>query len=90
MLEKSFGLLTFLKRTNNYKGGEMPVYLRITVDGIEKEMSAKRSWEPSRWNASANLASGTKEDAKSLNSYLDVLQNKAYEARRQLIEKARS
>jgi hypothetical protein len=31
-----------------YKGGEMPVYLRITVDGVEKELSAKRSWEPSR------------------------------------------
>jgi integrase len=89
MLEKSFGLLTYLKRPKNYKGGEMPVYLRITVDGIEKELSAKRSWEPSRWNVRSNRASGTKEDARALNTYLDVLQNKAYEARKQLIEKGK-
>jgi integrase len=37
----------------------------------------------------SNRASGTKEDARALNTYLDVLQNKAYEARKQLIEKGK-
>jgi hypothetical protein len=43
-----FSLMRLAKHIKPYKGGEMPVYLRITVDGVEKELSAKRSWEPSR------------------------------------------
>jgi integrase len=86
MLEKSFGLLFFLKQPRNYDGGSMYIYLRVTVDGIPKELSVKRSWPPSRWNAKANRASGNKEDAKELNHYLDVLQNQAYGARKKLIE----
>jgi hypothetical protein len=89
MLEKSFGLLFFLKRPKNYDGGMMPVYLRITVDGLEKELSLKRNWEPSRWNTKANRASGSKEDSKKLNDYLNTMQAKAYDARETLILKGK-
>jgi hypothetical protein len=37
--------------------------------------------------AKAGRASGTKEDAKSLNMYLDLILAKAHEARKKLIEK---
>lgn len=40
--------------------------------------------EPERWVSSAGRAKGTKAAAKSLNSYLDHLQAKVYEAHRQL------
>ena len=62
MLEKSFGLLFFLRKPRNYEGGPMYVYLKITVDGEPKEVSAKRNWDPSRWNGKKHRASGTKED----------------------------
>jgi integrase len=87
MLEKSFGLLFYLKKPKGYKKGPVPIYVRITVDGDEKEMSTKRSWEPSRWGVKANRALGTKEDARALNDYLNVLQNKAYGARQDMIER---
>jgi site-specific recombinase XerD len=86
MLEKSFGLLIFLKQPRNYNTGSMHIYLRITVDGISKELSSKRLWEPSRWNPKAAKATGNKEDSKELNAYLDTLRNKVYEARRTLLE----
>jgi len=86
MLEKSFGLLFFLKQPRNYERGQMYVYLKITVDGVPKEMSVKRSWEPSRWNGKAGRASGTKEDAKKLNVYLDSIQTKVYDAKQKLID----
>jgi len=86
MLDKSFGLLFYLKKPKNYGKGPIPIYLRITVDGISKELSTKRSCDPNRWNPSAERVSGTKEDAKALNAYLDTLQAKAYEAKRHLIE----
>jgi integrase len=89
MLEKSLGLLFYLKKPKDYVDGEVPVYLRITVDGVPKEMSTKRFWDPDRWNLRASRANGTKQDAKSLNAYLDILQNKAYDARTELIDRGK-
>ena len=87
MLEKTFSLLFYLKKPKNYLKGVMPIYLRITVDGIPKEISTGRQCGPDRWNANAGRCYGTKEDVKSLNAYLDTLQTKVYEARRRLLEK---
>ncbi|HTE02465.1 MAG TPA: hypothetical protein VK668_24420 [Mucilaginibacter sp.] len=58
MLEKSFGLLFYLKQTPSYKDDRMYVYLRITVDGISKELSTKRLWFVSKWNVRAGRAEG--------------------------------
>jgi len=87
MLEKNFNLLFYLKKPKNYHAGTMPVYLRITVDGLAKEICTGRVWEPDRWNGNAGRAIGTKEDVRGLNGYLDTLQTKIYEVRRQLLEK---
>jgi hypothetical protein len=50
MIPKSFGLLFYLKKQHGDKKVNRPIYLRITVDGVLKEMSVKRSWDPARWN----------------------------------------
>lgn len=89
MLEKSLGLMFFLKKPQDYVEGLVPIYLRITVDGVRKEMSTKRFWDPEKWNAKANRAVGNKEETKNLNAYLDVLQNKAYAARTHLIDRGK-
>lgn len=67
MLEKSLGLLFILRKQRNAEKGLMYIYLKVTVDGTPEELSVKRSRDPARWNAKANRASGTKEDAKALN-----------------------
>ena len=56
MLEKSFGLLFYLKKPSYYRGGNMPIYMRITVDGLPKEVSTKRTCDPERWNSEAQRA----------------------------------
>jgi hypothetical protein len=50
MLEKSLGLMFFLKDPKNYEKGGKYIYLRITVDGTSKELSTKREWDPARWH----------------------------------------
>jgi len=90
MLEKSFSLLFYLKKPKNYHKGSIPIYLRITVDGIPKEISTGRQCDPDRWNANAGRVHGTNENVKLLNAYLDTLQTKVYEARLRLIEKNES
>jgi site-specific recombinase XerD len=85
MLEKSLGLMFFLKNPKNYEKGDKYIYLRITVDGVSKELSTKRDWDPARWHVRSGRALGTKEDAKTLNLMLDTIALKAQDARRILI-----
>lgn len=86
MFDKSFDLLFYLKKRSGYQKGEIPIYLRITVDGISKELSVKRSCDPERWNSPGGRALGTKESIKSLNTYLESYQSKVYDAKRKLVD----
>ncbi|RWY46065.1 site-specific integrase [Mucilaginibacter gilvus] len=86
MLEKSFGLLFFMRKPKNYQAGMLPIYLKITVDGQPKELSAKRKWDPTKWSTASGRALGTKEESKELNYYLCALEQKVYEAKKLLME----
>lgn len=90
MLEKSFGLFFFLKQPKNKRDEERYVYLRITVDGIPKEISLKRLWCTSRWDQTLGRAKGNKEDALKLNAYLDVFIGSVYAAKGKLITEGKS
>ena len=86
MLEASYGLIFFLK-THHKESDLRYIYLRITVEGIQKETSTKRKWEASRWNQKSEKAIGTKEDAKSLNFFLDSIKRKVEDYKIQLINR---
>lgn len=86
MIAKNFSLLFYPKKGKRFIPSEpQPIYMRITVDGIPREISVGRKWPLDRWNIRAGRAMGTKE-VKALNAYLDTFQTKVYEARRQLME----
>ncbi|MGF7043036.1 Arm DNA-binding domain-containing protein [Mucilaginibacter lappiensis] len=86
MLEKSFGLLYYLKQTKNQKNENRYIYLRITVDGERREISTKRQWIPEQWNTQLGRTTGISEEAKELNSYLDLISVKVYRAKTKLLE----
>jgi integrase len=73
MLEKSYGLTFFLKSPKNKKDVQRYVHVRVTVDGVPRETSTKRKWDANRWDQKAERATGTKEDARSFNFFLDSL-----------------
>jgi len=79
-------LLFSMRKPKNYQSGDMPIYLRITVDGQRAEVAVSRKFDPSRWNTHLGRANGTKADAKALNSYLDGVQGKLHELHRQMTE----
>jgi site-specific recombinase XerD len=99
MIPKSFGLLFYLKKPRGYVKGECPIYLRITMDGVMKEMSIHRNCDPGRWDSrigralisktsgrrSASEPLTTDDPFRALNAYLDTLQAKVHEARHQLL-----
>jgi site-specific recombinase XerD len=80
-----FNLLFYFKKPKKYVKNSLPIYMRISVGCERTEISTQRKWDPARWNEAAERAAGTKEDAKSLNAYLDTLQARVYEAQRQII-----
>ncbi|GAA3936951.1 hypothetical protein GO495_13610 [Chitinophaga oryziterrae] len=84
MLESSFGLTFFLKVPKKPKKMRF-IYFRVTVDGIPKETSTKRKWDIERWNQETGRAIGTKEDARSINNFLESLSNKIANAKTDLI-----
>ena len=86
IMKSNFHLLFYIRKQKNYKGGAMPIYMRITVNGKRADMSAGRECEPTKWNNHAGRAIGTKEEIKSLNNYLDSLQSKVRDAHQALID----
>ncbi|MGH2624718.1 MAG: phage integrase SAM-like domain-containing protein, partial [Sphingobacterium sp.] len=75
-MSTKYSLLFYLKKPKNYVDGPKPIYMRITVNGIAKEISTGRNCVPLKWHSKSNRAKGTKEDVKSLNTFLDTLSHK--------------
>ncbi|MFV8342627.1 Arm DNA-binding domain-containing protein [Flavobacterium sp. XS2P39] len=84
MLENSFGLSFFLKTPKN-KSSIRYIYLRVTVDGKPKETSTKRTWDIQRWDPKTERATGNKEDARSLNHFLDAMASRINQFKMDLI-----
>ncbi|SDF14311.1 Site-specific recombinase XerD [Mucilaginibacter pineti] len=85
MLENSFGLLFFLKTSGGRKQTVKHVYLRITVNGVARELSTRMHWYTDRWHQGSGRATGNREDARILNSFLDTLTARIYEERTALL-----
>ena len=60
--------------------------MHITIDAARVELSTQRECEQEHWNSHAGRATGTKEEIRSLNIYLDSMQAKVYEAHRNLLD----
>lgn len=69
-------ILFTLKRSKEDKAGEVPIYLRMTVNGKRAEISTNRKVEVSKWDSDTQRAKGRSESARILNDYLDGLQNR--------------
>lgn len=76
MKTKNFSLLFYLKKIKGYESGELPIYLRISVDGKRSEATIGRGIEPNKWDEKRGKARGNTEDAKSLNTHLDSILSK--------------
>jgi len=66
MLTKNFSLLFYLKRRSNYVSGNLPIYIRITINGRRVEITAQRECEPEKWKFEAGRNNGTREDLRIL------------------------
>lgn len=84
-MKNTFSVLFYPKRNDIDLAKKVPVYMRITVNGRRSELSVHRKVNVSKWNHKAGKLSGTKEEVKNLNNYLDALRNKIYDIQQQLL-----
>ncbi len=89
-MNTNFSLLFYLKKQKNYKSGPMAIYMRITANGKRSEVSAGRECDPAKWNSHAGRAIGTKEEVRTLDGYLDLLQHNVRIAHQTLIARDQS
>jgi hypothetical protein len=85
-MEKSFGLLFYLKKSRHDRCQQSIIYMRITSDSERCELSTKRKCDRNKWNKISGRMNVKEPSAKAFNSYLDTLQLKVFEAKRRLLE----
>ena len=85
-MNKTFNLLFYVKKSKILANGTAPIYLRITIDGKQTEIAAKRYISPDKWNSLAQKVIGTNEETKALNAYLKTLEQEVYDAQHQMLK----
>ena len=79
--------LTFMVRKSQQKRtGEVPIFARITISGQRTEFNINRSVDPENWNASRGMAKGRSKKDIELNKYLDSIRVRMSEIHAHLLQ----
>ncbi|WP_140487349.1 site-specific integrase [Flavobacterium sp. GSA192] len=84
-MKHKMSILFYVKSSKASKNGLLPIYQRITINGTRIELSTSKFVEKSKWNVTAGKIKGNSEKDRLLNSYLDILKNKAYETEKWMV-----
>ncbi|QYS89652.1 Arm DNA-binding domain-containing protein [Flavobacterium davisii] len=74
--------LFFVKNTKVNSKGEVPIYLRVTVNGNRFETSTNKFVEISKWSSTLKRIKGNSEEARSINEYLKIFESKVFETQK--------
>lgn len=81
---ESYFSLNFIARKRLNKEGELPISLRITMNGQRAEIYVNRSVRPDDWCAAKGQSKGKSKRDMELNRYLDTVRTKICEIHNQL------
>ena len=73
--KQNLSLLFWLYRGKASKDGKAPIYVRITIDGTDTDISLSKKIHPDFWNSDAKLVTATTSEAKMIN--LKIVQAQA-------------
>lgn len=77
----------YAKSTKANALGLLPIYVRLTVSGKRLEYSTKKFIDKSKWSVALSKMKGTNENARSINSYLDLVKAKIIDVQMQLLHR---
>lgn len=84
-MKTKISILFYTKNSKSLKNGSIPIYLRITINGVRIEISTSKFIDKTKWSSESSKIKGNSEEARTINSYLDILKNKVYETERDMI-----
>ncbi len=84
-MKHKMSILFYVKSSKASKNGLYPIYQRITINGTRIELSTSKFVEKTKWNTAAGKIKGNSEEARLINSYLDILNAKAYETEKWMV-----
>lgn len=79
-------LLFALKKRSGYNKGPVNVHLQIIIKGKRIEIATQHKVDPAQCNYMAHRIKGKGQEARSINTNLNVLQNKLYNCHTQLLQ----
>ena len=84
MKRVTFKILFFIKKTRVSKNGEVPVLLRVTVDGQRMDTSVNLKIDPNNWNNIAVKSIGKSKKDEEFNNRLDTIRLRIMQIHRQM------
>lgn len=85
MERSSFKVLFYISRTKVQKNGEVPILMRLTVDGQRTNLILKRTINPDLWDAKKNNVKSTAgKVAKEINHFLETERLKIFQIHNQM------
>ena len=84
MKRVTFKILFFVKKTRIAKNGEVPILLRVTVNGFRADTSINLKINPDLWNSVAGKSIGKDRTSAELNQRLDTIRLRVMQIHRQM------
>jgi hypothetical protein len=86
-MKTKVSILFYAKRAKASVNGLVPIYTRITINGKRIEQSTNRFVEILKSSTEAGKMKGSSEEARSINSHLDMFKIKIIDVQMELIHK---
>lgn len=77
--------IRFVIKRGKTKNEKAPVVCRITVNGKRVEISLKKSIDPAKWSSEGGRAKGNSEEARLINTMMDLMSNEVMRHHNKLI-----
>lgn len=82
---KSLKFIFLVRRGKANRSGLVPVYLRVTINGVRFETAVSRSVPESSWSPLSGRVEGRSKEARELNEFLDSVAGKVYSIQKQML-----
>ena len=86
MQENYFTLTFMIRKAQQKRSGEVPIFARITISGQRTEFNVNRSVDADNWNSAKGMAKGRSKRDLELNKYLDSIRVRMSEIHSKLIQ----
>lgn len=84
-MNTKISVLFYTKKSKAKSNLQVPVYLRIIMNGKRSEFSTGKTVDVSKWSSEMNRLKGNSEEARSINKYFDILLSRILEIERNLV-----